>query len=869
MMRSRALALWAASAATCFAVAAPDDRIILPTNVVPDHYEISVEPDAKALTFKGTVSIHLAVREATDSIVLNSADIVIDHASLSGTAAAPTITYDTKVQTAAFGFPAKLAPGDYTLSLEYHGLIYQQASGLFALDYDAAGGRKRALFTQFEATDARRFVPCWDEPAIKATFGLTVTVPADLMAISNMPIASSDPLPGGLATVHFAQTPKMSPYLLFFGLGDLERVHRMVDGVDVGVIVKRGETASCAYALDTACKILPFYNDYFGTPYPLPKLDLIAGPGSSQFFSAMENWGAIFYFERALLFDPKISSETDRRRIHVVIAHEMSHQWFGDLVTMQWWDGIWLNEGFASWMQEKATDHLHPEWKEWLDALTAKQGAMQLDARDGTHPVITPINDILQANSSFDGITYSKGESVIRMFEAYVGEDAFRAGVRRYMKDHAYGATVTDNLWAEIDAGSDRKLTGVAHDFTLQAGVPMLTVTASGTGLALKEDRFAYDTSGTGGGAWTVPAIIQPGQAGGKPVLRMVEPGAVAVVDAPPGSVVNSGQAGYFRVLYEGEAFTALSKRFASLDPYDQVGILIDAYAFGCSGRAPLPNLLDLAAHLPVDAYPSVWATVSDRLGALDRIYDGLPTQGAYRKFVSGVLGPVLRHLGSEVKASDSANTRILRTELLGTLGQTGDPEVKAWALARFEAYLKDPSTLSGSDRDSVLSVVAVNADQATWDQIHALAHIAPTQLEKNQEYQLLGQARDPALAAEAMAIALTQEADVTLRPRLVSATSFLHPEMAVEFAVVHWDVLSPMIEPTVRHRYVPRLAANAVTTDILAPLEAFASAQIAPTAQIDLRKAVSQIRYSAAIRSDRLPSIDRWLAAGAGAAKP
>jgi aminopeptidase N len=867
-MRSRVLVLWAVSAATCFAAAAPDDRIVLPTNVVPDHYEISVQPDAKDLTFKGAVSIHLAVREATGTLVLNSAGIVIDRASLSGTTAAPTIAYDDKVQTATFGFPTQLSPGDYTLALEYHGVINQQASGLFALDYDAPGGRKRALFTQFEATDARRFVPCWDEPAIKATFGLTVTVPANLMAISNMPISASEPAGDGLVKVRFSQTPKMAPYLLFFGLGDLERVHRRVDGVDVGVIVKRGETASCAYALDTACKILPYYNEYFGTPYPLPKLDLIAGPGSSQFFSAMENWGAIFYFERALLFDPKISSENDRRRIHVVIAHEMSHQWFGDLVTMQWWDNIWLNEGFASWMQEKATDHFHPEWKEWLDALAAKQGAMQLDARDGTHPVVTPIRDILQANSSFDGITYSKGESVIRMFEAYVGEDAFRAGVRHYMKDHAYGSTVSDDLWSEIDAASDRKLTGVAHDFTLRPGVPMLTVTPSGTGLALREDRFAYDASGNGGGAWTIPAMIQPGP-GGKSELRVVEPGTVPVVNAPPGSVVNAGQAGYFRVLYEGDAFTALSGRFASLDPYDQVGILNDTYAFGCAGRAPLPNVLDLAAHLPVDAYPSVWASVSDKLGALDRIYDGLATQAAYRKFVSGVLGPVLHHVGFEVSPTDSANTRILRSSLLGVLGLIDDPAVESWAHGRFRAYVIDPSTLSGSDRDSVLSAVAINADQPTWDQIHALARAAPTQLEKYQEYLLLGQARDPALAAEAMAIALTQEADVTLRPRIVGAASFLHPEMAVDFAIAHWDVLSAMIEPTVQHRYLPRLAGSAVTTGILAPLDAFASVHIPPNAQSDLRKAISQVRYASAIRSDRLPSIDSWLASGSGVTKP
>src|ERR1700678_3690460 len=390
-------------------------RIVLPGDVVPIHYEIAVQPDAKNLTFTGSVSIRLAVRVPTDRIVLNAKDLVVDRAALSGTPEAPRISYDDSVQTATFAFPSRLAAGEYVLSLDYHGRIFKQAYGLFALDYATPAGGKRCLFTQFENADARRFVPCWDEPALKATFGLTATVPAGLLAVSNMPVASTEDAPGGLVRVRFARSPKMSCYLLFFGLGDLERVHRDVDGTDVGVVVKRGDAAHAQYALDAAENILRYYNDYFGTPYPLPKLDLVAGPGGSTFFSAMENWGAIFYFERVLLFDPKISTEADKQRIYIVIAHEMSHQWFGDLVTMQWWDNLWLNEGFASWMQEKATDHFHPEWNVWLQSLAGKNDVMQTDERDGTHPIITPINDVLQANSAFDRITYTKGQAVIRM----------------------------------------------------------------------------------------------------------------------------------------------------------------------------------------------------------------------------------------------------------------------------------------------------------------------------------------------------------------------------------------------------------------------------------------------------------------------
>ena len=456
------------------------ERIVLPPEVTPDHYDIAIVPDPTTLTFTGKVVIDLTVHAPTDAIVLNDADIVIDRAALSGEASAPTIAYDDKVQTASFGFGHVLAPGHYRLSLDYHGRIYQQASGLFALDYQTPRGTKRALFTQFENSDARRFVPSWDEPGRKASFTLTATVPVGQMAISNMPVAEAMPVGGGLRRVRFAETPKMSSYLLFFGLGDFERVHRDVGGVDVGVVVKRGDAANAAFALDAASQILPYYNAYFGKPYPLPKLDLIAGPGSSQFFGAMENWGAIFYFERDLLIDPRLATQRNRQQVYLTIAHEMAHQWFGDLVTMAWWDDLWLNEGFASWMENKVTDHFHPEWKVWLQELDDKDEAMRTDARAGTHPIITPINDVLQAGGAFDEITYQKGAAVIRMLEAYVGEDAFRAGVRRYIAAHAYGNTVTDDLWREIDPVSPgRPISQIAHDFTLQAGVPLVSENAA------------------------------------------------------------------------------------------------------------------------------------------------------------------------------------------------------------------------------------------------------------------------------------------------------------------------------------------------------------------------------------------------------
>ena len=325
--------------------------------------------------------------------------------------------------------------------MTYAGKIGTQANGLFALDYDTKAGKKRALYTQFENSDARRFIPSWDEPNYKATFTLTATVPSDEMVVSNMPIATTDKLGNGLSKVTFQQSPKMSTYLLFFSLGDFERATTMSDGTQIGVIAQKGMVDQADFMLASAKDVLHEYNDYFGVKYPLPKLDNIAAPGQSQFFSAMENWGAIFTFEYSALLNPRISTQLDKQRVFNTAAHEMAHQWFGDLVTMRWWDDLWLNEGFASWMASRTTEKLHPEWHTNLDIVGTREGAMSQDAVATTHPVVQHVETVEQASQAFDSITYSKGEAVITMLEAYIGPDAWRAGVRNYIKAHAYGNT--------------------------------------------------------------------------------------------------------------------------------------------------------------------------------------------------------------------------------------------------------------------------------------------------------------------------------------------------------------------------------------------------------------------------------------------
>ncbi len=413
-----ATAALARPAAPAPAAAQVDATTQLPRDVRPTNYDVEIVPHAEKLTFDGKVRIDLDVLKPTRSITLNAVDMAFSRVRLGraqGQDLVPKVAMDAAAQTATFTFDRALAPGRYLLSIDYSGKIGTQANGLFALDYPTTSGNKRALYTQFENSDARRFIPSWDEPSLKATFHLAVTAPAGQRVVSNMPAERTHDLGDGRRLTVFAPTPKMSTYLLFLAVGDFDRTTLSDNGVEIGVIAQKGKVDQARFALESGRDVLREYDDYFGVKYPLPKLDNIAAPGRSQFFSAMENWGAIFTFESSLLFDPATSNLSDKQRIFTTAAHEIAHQWFGDLVTMAWWDDLWLNEGFATWMEGRTTRKLHPEWDvDNVDAAFTSRGPMGLDAYATTHPIVQHIATVEQASQAFDGITYRKGSAVIR-----------------------------------------------------------------------------------------------------------------------------------------------------------------------------------------------------------------------------------------------------------------------------------------------------------------------------------------------------------------------------------------------------------------------------------------------------------------------
>jgi aminopeptidase N len=863
------LSLAAVAAPTVAAPAVAAATTQLPRNVRPTAYSVEVTPHADTLFFDGKMVASIQVLEPTRVIVLNAVDMKFGKVELRGAdgktlRAAPQVTLDDDAQTASFSFDKDIAPGAYKLAMDYTGKIGTQANGLFAIDYPTPAGKKRAIFTQFENSDARKFIPSWDEPAFRTPFSLSAIVPAGQMAVGNLPIVERKDLGNGLVRVRFGDSPKMSTYLLFFAVGDFDRDTRMNGKTELGVVAQRGSIGKARFALDSADAILTEYNDYFGVPFPLPKLDNIASPGRSQFFSAMENWGAIFTFENSLLFDPDISTIGDKQRIFTTSAHEMAHQWFGDLVTMQWWDEIWLNEGFASWMEGRTTAKLHPEWHTDLDRVGVREGAMAQDAVDTTHPVVQHVETVEQASQAFDSITYAKGEAVIGMLEDYVGADAWRQGVRRYIKAHAYSNTVSDDLWREVEAAAGKPITSIAHQFTLQPGVPMIkveaaTCVAGQTELQLSQGEFSKDHPDKAPLSWDVPVIAAT--LGGAPARTLVQggKGTLRVPGCGP-VVVNAGQGGYYRTLYAPAQLAALRTNFAKVPTIDQLGLLSDNWSLGMAGQQSTDAVLDFIAATPVDAAPEVWSQIAGSLAGLDEMFKGDPAaQARLRKFASARLTPVFAPLGWEARPGESSSVALLRTRLIGSLSAMGDANVVAEARRRFTARDTDPTAMPAALRRTVLGIVARNADAATWDQLHAMAQAEKTAQIRDEYYGLLSRAEDEALARRALELALTDEPGETNSASMLGGVAFEHPDLAFDFAMAHMAQIDPRVDTTSRSRFYPRLAGGSHDPAMVGKLKAYADAHVAARSRRATESAIANIEYAIKVRHDRLPGIDAW----------
>lgn len=839
----------------------------LPTNAAPVSYAINIDPNPTAKTFRGSETIVVEVKARTRTLTLNAADLVITQAMIDGKPATPVL--DKTAQTLTVKSATSLAPGKHSVKFAWTGKINDTAAGFFAIDYNNVNGSPaRMLVTQFEAADARRFAPMWDEPGYKATFQLSTVAPKAQTAFSNMPVTAKVALKDGRMRYNFQASPIMSSYLLFLGIGDVERKTVMAGKTEIGIITRRGVVDQGDYALESAKRLLAYYNDYFGQPYPLPKLDMIAGPGSSQFFGAMENWGAIFYFEPEVLFDPKRATQSGRERIFTVVAHEMAHQWFGDLVTMGWWDDLWLNEGFASWMENKSSIDLNPEWQAREGAVAFdREGAMGIDATAATHPIIRHVETVDQIGQAFDGITYQKGQAVIGMIESTLGADVFRDGIRRYMARYKYSNTATDQLWTELATSAGKPVADVAHSFTLQGGVPMVTLSKAScvngdTRATVTQDRFGLDEASKKPQTWLVPSRI--GVVGGGETSSIVTgaaPGEVTIKGC--GTVVlNQGKGSYFRARYLGDAHAAIVRDFDKLTLADQIGTLGDDLALVRSGDQDFARWTETLGAVKADAPALEWSVVSAQLGALAGAVGEGPLAKDLRARTAAMLAPQLRRVGYQAQPGEASSITNLREGLVGRLGAAGDPEVMAKARAYVMALKADPAAIPPAIRGPILGTYALNANQAEWDALLAITLAEGNPVVKNGYVRLLGAVRDEAVAKHAFDLIAGDKITAPQKASLLASIAGQHPDMAFDWAASHLDLVNSFLETSNRAGYVVGLGAGSIDPAMPAKIMAFAEKNLPEASRGPAKRTVSLIAVRKAARDRLMPGIARWLSA-------
>jgi aminopeptidase N len=843
----------------------------LPKNVVPVDYTIAVVPDIEAKRFTGTETVTLKFREATDKVVFNTLNLTLEGVRLDGKAVKDVAT-DNDRQLTTVTLPARAAAGMHQLTLSYSGVIEERPQGLFLQPYGKSGGNPGGvmLSTQMESTDARRMFPCWDEPAFRATFKLTATVPAGWATIGNMPIEKRE-VHGKLATTTFERSPQMPSYLVEFTAGDLKEVSARGARVTQGVWAVSGHEEEGRTALANAQQILADYDDYFGYPYPLPKLDSIAIPGG--FSGAMENWGAITYTDASLLL-PAASSLNDRQQVYATQAHEMAHQWNGDLVTMGWWDDLWLNESFASWMAAKETDRRNPGWKWWERADADKETAMEADARVTSHPIQVHVTDELQAANAFDPtITYNKGQAVLRMLEAYLGPDTFRDGVRRYIRARAFGNATTADLWNGLSAASGQDVGAFASRWTEQAGFPVVSVSsqcdaAGHRTLTLTQKRFflrAPADAAARVGHWSVPLQLRAGARGSVHAVLLTRDGqSVAAGSCQDPLSADADAIGYYRVQYDAATLAANTRAFDTLPDGDRIALLDDQWALVQSQAAPLASYLALAENMGGDQDTRPWEQIINSLGVIEYDERGGAGHDAFTAYARSLVRPLAQKLGWDGRAGETPDVQTLRRQVFGNLGAWGDPDTIAEARRRFAAFVKDQSTIAPDDQSMVLNIVGRHADAATFEQLHTLAKAARDDAAHRRLYIALATVRDPKLAGQVASLALSSELppqDLQLRLAMIGTLRQEHPQLGWTTFSDHAEMLmSPFgnAAPLFEAQFVPQYFWNSLPPD---QMEAWIRAHVPAEMNDYIQKGMESARFLYSQKQELVPAADAYVA--------
>jgi puromycin-sensitive aminopeptidase len=771
----------------------------LPTAVTPERYELRLLPDLSSWTFTGEEKVVIQAREPVRDLVLNAAELDIHGASLKcsdGKMLAATVRLDEENEQVTLNFPETLPQGTHELQIRFSGILNDKLHGFYRSTYkDEKGQEKRLASTQFESTDARRAFPCWDEPAFKSIFQVTLVVDEKLTAISNARAVRERMLPeSGKKEVVFADTIKMSTYLVAFVVGEFDATDPVTaDGAPLRVCAVPGKKHLAGFAVDVGKFSLEHFSSYYDIPYPGDKLDLIAIPDFAS--GAMENLGAITFRETALLVDPAKATRAELERVADVVSHENAHMWFGDLVTMQWWNGLWLNEAFATFMEMLAVDAWKPEWRRWDSFTISRAAAMQVDGLRSTRPIEFPVERPEEAAGMFDVLTYEKGASVLRMLEQYLGAGAFRDGIRRYLHRHAYGNAETTDLWDAIEDSTKQPARALMDTWIFQAGYPLISVEKDGTALRLTQRIFRYLQDGSDSERkWHAPIFLRVGTKSGvvEKVLLLTEGQQRVDLGAEVDwAVVNAGAHGFYRVRYSGELLAALKQELQNrLSAVERFGLINDTWAATQAGLSELTDYLGLIELLPEENDVNVWSMVIGSSHHLRRILDDAQC-GELAKRLRALLTPPVARLGWAAQRGESQLESQLRGDLIGALGTVAEDEgCQGRARELFAQYENVPDSVDRNLVPALIAIIAHTGSAADYDKFYSKFKSAQTPQEETRYLFALANFRAPELIDRTLELTIdgevrTQNAPYLMRGILLNKQA---RENAWAFLKSHWD---------------------------------------------------------------------------------
>ncbi|KAL6422387.1 hypothetical protein ACFW04_010611 [Cataglyphis niger] len=854
----------------------------LPSFVRPYHYDISLTPNLTTFTFDGIESVHLNVEFTTDTIVLNSLEIDIKSATFNGndgkTIPANKIELSASEETATLMFPETLPLGKSGyLNIDFIGDINDKMKGFYRSKYTREDGTiEHAAVTQFEPTDARRCFPCWDEPALKATFDITLKVPTGLTALSNMPVKSKV-TNSEHEIVAFERTPIMSTYLVAVVVGEFDYIEdKSSDGVLVRVYVPKSKKEQGQFALEVATKVLPYYKTYFGIAYPLPKIDLIAIADFSS--GAMENWGLVTYRETCLLVDPQNTSAVRKQWIALVVAHELAHQWFGNLVTMEWWTHLWLNEGYASFVEFLCVAHLFPEYDIWTQFVTDTHiRALELDALKNSHPIEVPVGHPSEIDEIFDDISYHKGASVIRMLHAYIGDADFRKGMNLYLKRHSYANAETEDLWAALEEASNKAVRRVMSSWTKRQGFPVVKVDHHQSNsktkvLSLSQERFLADGSvdNDADNTWLIPISVTSSKNPSKAVFEGIldtKTKELVINDISEDTwlKINPGTIGFYRTRYSQSALSLLLPAIKdhTLPPLDRLGLLDDLFAMVQAGHASTVEVLHLMqAFLHEDNY-TVWSTIVNILSKINILISHLDFEDSFKAFGRHLFRDVNNRLGWDLKPNESHLNTLLRSLVLGRMAALNDPDTIEEAKRRFELHVNGNTILAADLRSPVYRAVLSVGDANTYETMIKLYKDADLQEEKERILRALGAIKDQALLRKVLDFAMSEDvrAQDTVFAIMSVGLSYKGRLMAWNFFKEKWKTLLDRYEGGfLLARLVKFTTENFVTEEQAKDVESFFESHPTPGTERTVQQCVESIRLNTAWLARDKDSIKEYL---------